>query len=551
MAALLSAGALAGCADDEKEGETVQGPSELSYDSATWEDVSFTPQSPVMQRLTREQYVNAIRDILGEEIVIAGGLEPDLASNGFLTVGAAASITSPRGVEQYEASATSIAAQAMSNAEVVDRIFNCEPAGEVDDACARETLRTLGRRVYRRTLTSAELDRLTNIAAVAGDTVDDFYEGFSYALAAMLQSPNFLYRVEAGEADPAGGRRYTSDEIASRLSFLLWNTTPDDELLDAAEDDALVTDAGLQQQALRLLSDELARDGVGNLFTEYLQLYELEHLSKDPTIFVHMSTEVGDFAREETLRLINDLVFDRDVDFREFYVADYTFINRKLAAIYNVPAPAREGFARAELDEAGGRRGFMGQLSFLALHSHPTNSSPTLRGRFIRETLLCGTVPPPPSNVDTSIPEPSPDARTLRDRLEQGHLNVPNCASCHLLMDPLGLGFENFDSLGRWRDTENDALIDASGDLDGEEFADAWEFGDLVANHRNLALCITRNVYRYASGRIESFEEARVVEGLAERFEKGGFQIQELLFGFIMSPGFRQVGDVETTSPSN
>ncbi len=534
------------CAEDDAE--TVQGPSDLSYDPGTWDGVNYTAQAPVMQRLTRAQYRNAVADIIGEEIIIAGGLEPDLASNGFLTVGAAASITSPRGVEQYEASAVSIASQAMSNSDVRDRLITCTPAGDVDDACARQTIETLGRRIYRRALTETELDRLTNVAAVAGDTIDDFYEGFSYALAAMLQSPNFLYRVEAGEEDPAGGRRYTANELASRLSFLLWNTTPDDALLDAASDGSLLTDAGLQEQVQRLLADARARDGVDNMFAEYLQLYELEHLSKDPTIFVHMSSDVGDYAREETMRLINDLVFDRDVDFREFYVADYTFINRKLAAIYNIPAPAREGFARAELTEDGGRRGFLGQLSFLALHSHPTNSSPTLRGRFIRETLLCGTVPPPPSNVDTSIPEPSPDARTLRERLEQGHLNVPNCASCHLLMDPLGLGFENFDSLGRWRETENDAMIDPSGDLDGVEFEDAWEFGGLIAEHRNLASCITRNVFRYASGRIESFEEARIIEGLSESFEKGGFQVQELLFDFIMSPGFRKVGAIESTT---
>ena len=200
-------------------------------------------------------------------------------------------------------------------------------------------------------------------------------------------------------------------------------------------------------------------DGARAFFTDMWTLYQLDDITKDPTVFTHMSPEVGASAREETLRGVVENVVYEDGDYRDLFTTTRTFLDRKLASIYNVRAPVREGFGEAFLDEDGHRRGVLGHVSFLALQSHAVNSSATLRGKFVREVLLCQYIPPPPSDVDTSIPEASADAVTLRERVAV-HLEDEFCASCHQLVDPIGLGLEQFDGLGHFRTTEFGGVID-------------------------------------------------------------------------------------------
>jgi hypothetical protein len=500
------------------------------------------PAQTGSQRLSIAQYVNAVHDVFGADIAVPTALEPDTSLSGFVSIGGAQSAISPRGVEQYEDAAFKIAAQALAPARRA-ALVPCTPTGPADDACARAFATKIGRRVWRRALTPDEVTTIAGITTQAGTTLADFYQGLAYGIAALLESPVFLYRGAAGEPDPeaSGKRRYTSAEMASRLSFFLWNSTPDDALLDAADAGTLTDPAELEKQVTRMLASPRARAGLRNFVTEYLRLDQLDQLSKDPTIFTHYNPDVGPAAREETLRDFEDMVFDRDGDYRDLFTTRRTFVNPKLASLYEVLAPKSDGFAEVELPADLPRRGLLGQVSFLSLYAHPTSSSATLRGKFIRTVLLCGVVPPPPVNVNTALPEPSTTARTLRER-EKVHLSDPFCAGCHLQMDPIGLGLENFDGLGGYRKKDNGEVIDPSGDLDGSKFSGAVELAERVRNHPALARCFVKRMYEYATSFVETPAEAPVLTALSDDFKASGYRVKSLMLTIATSPGFRLAG---------
>ena len=504
----------------------------------TWPDVAVDAAPVVLKRLTQSQYTNVVIDLLGEEIAVPISLEPDDLSAGFLVVGGSLSSISALGVERYEAAAYDIAEQAMELPAVRAAIVPCTPSGGVSDsACATMFVEQLGRRVFRRSLSEDEVSRYVGIAGEAAEKLGDFHQGLTFALAGLLQSPHFLFRVELGESAD-GNLRYSNDEMATRLSFFLWNTTPDDELLDAAAAGELTDDAGLVRQIDRMLASDKAREGVRNFFAERFELHRLDDLVKDGELFTSMSADLGPFAREETLLTIEDLVFDRDGDYRELFTTRRTFINRKLAALYGVAAPHLEDFAETTLPEDGPRAGLLGHASVLALYAHATSTSATLRGKFMRTVLLCQEVPPPLADVDTSLPEADMTFPTLRDRIEL-HMSDPSCATCHRLLDPIGLSLEQFDGIGKFRLVENDETIDPSGELDGAAFSDALGLGRAIAEHELVASCLTRHLYRYAIGTQETLGERDQINQLAEQFAHDGFRIKPLLKRVAMSDGFR------------
>lgn len=501
-----------------------------------WPTVDVDPTPVVIKRLTTDQYENAIHDLVGD-VAVPINLEPDSAYAGFLVVGGARSSISALGVERYESAAYKIAEQAMDAPDIAADLVPCEPAGVDDEACFRDFVRSFGRRAFRRPLTDAEQGRYVDVALQAANKLGDFYDGAEFALAGMLMSPHFLFRVELGTGQ-GGKLRYSDYEMASRLSFFLWNTTPDDELLDAAEQGELTEVDGLAQQVDRLLASDRAREGVRNFFAERFELHDLDDLVKDGEIFAEMSAELGPYAAEETLRTVEDLVFDRQGDYRDLFTSRKTFLNRKLASLYNVPAPALDELAPTTLPKDGPRAGLLGHASVLALHAHSTSTSATLRGLFVRTTLLCGSIPPPPADVDTSLPEATETFPTLRDRIAQ-HLTDPACSSCHLATDPIGLGLERFDGLGKLRFTENGEPIDASGDLDGVPFEDAASLGQAIADHPNLASCLTRHLYRYAIAQEETKGDEPLIDQLTEQFVYDGHRIKPLLRRIALSDGFR------------
>lgn len=489
-------------------------------------------------RLSVAQYRNAVRDIFGPSVVVPAAIEPDTSLEGFVSLGAAQSAISPRGVEQYEEAAFKIAEQALASPASREALVPCKPTGPADGACARAFVAALGRKVWRRPLSDEEITALAGVTTGAGEKLGDFYEGAAFGVAALLQAPSFLYRPVIGEPDPAGGRRATSHEMASRLSFFLWNSTPDEALLDAADRGDLTEPAAVAAEVERMLDDPRARAGLRNFVTENLRLDQLDQLSKDPKVFTVYSPDLGPAAREETLRDFEHLVFDEDGDYRDVFTTRRTFVNPKLASMYQVAAPDPDGFAIVDLPADVPRRGLLGQVSFLALNAHPTSSSATLRGKLIRTILLCGDIPPPPADVNTALPEPAPDALTLRDRVAK-HLEDPFCATCHLRMDPIGLGLETFDGVGRYRQKENGAVIDPSGDLDGAPFAGALELAQRVRNHPDLAGCLVRRMYGYATSFAPRASEDEVIGALTAGFEASGYRIKALMSAIATSPGFR------------
>lgn len=491
----------------------------------------FRPDEGRMRRLTQDQFITAVQDAFGEGISVSSALEPDVRASGLLAIGAAEATVSARGVEQYEDAAYLVAEQ------VVAADIGCSGA-----ECARDFLRVHGRRLWRRPLTTRELDELGEIARQAEAVEGDFRGGLRYAIATLLLSPHFLFRSETGAEDDAGLQRLTRWEHASRLSYFLWNAAPDDELLDAASRGELSDPLFLERQVERMLQAPRARAGVRALFDDVLQLEGLSSLRKDPQSFPHMSPEVGPSAREETLRLVEWLTFDQSGDYRELFTTRTTFLNRKLASIYGVQAPAREGFARYEHEASAQRSGILGHISILALNSHVASSSATLRGIFVRRVLLCGEIPAPPAGVDTSIPEPIVGAATLRDRVAR-HLEESRCARCHNRMDPLGLGLENFDAIGRFRTHDNGALIDASGDVDGAPFDTPREFGVALAQDPDVMRCAAVMFYRYAHGHRNTSHEEEAISEIGSRFAQSGYRVLELMRAVALHDSFSRVAE--------
>jgi hypothetical protein len=446
---------------------------------------------------------------------------------------------SPRGVEQYETAAYDLAEQAMEPG-LRAQLVPCAPASATDADCAASALEAIGEGLYRRPLAEAELDQAVALATGAGATLGDFYDGLEFGIAYFLQSPSFLFREEIGAPTGAGPEalRYDGYELASRMAYFLWNGPPDAALRDAAAAGVLDTEEGVRREAARMLDDARAREGVRAFVEDWLNLRELDRMVKDPTVFVHASPDVGPAAREETVRVFQHLVLDEPSDLREVMTTRVTFVDRRLAAIYGVRAP-REPFGRIELPADGPRRGLLGHVAVLAPNAHPTATSPTRRGAFIRERLLCDTVPAPPANVNTAIPEPSPDARTLRERL-LAHQEVDVCRSCHLQLDNVAFGLETFDSLGVARTTENGVPIDASGDLDGAPYRDFLELAEHVQDDPRFPRCVATQAFRVAVGRHEESGEAGELRRIYTRFANGGFRFRELMIEIVASRAFRE-----------
>jgi hypothetical protein len=529
----------AGCDD------TIFSNGDVAEDGPRGDEPEPEPASPALRRLGRDQYAHAVADLFGAGIRAPTSLEPDSAIGGLRGIGGAVLAVSSRGIEQYEAAAFDVAGQVVATAASRDAAFpSCAGSVAMDVACLRADLPDLVLRAWRRPPSDDEIERLAWVGAQAGATLGGQVEAERYVLAALLQAPSFLYRVELGADAADGPRRYTGFEMATRLSFLAWDAIPDGVLLAAAEAGELDTEAGIAAQFDRLVADPRAEDGVRAFFTDMLRLYELDALTKDTTLFLHMDETVGPAAAEETLLGIEALVFHADADVRDFLTTRTSYVDRKLAAIYGVAAPAREGFGRVEYPVEGPRRGFLGQASFLALQAHSTSTSVTRRGLFVREVLLCQELPDPPANVDTSIPEVSPETPTMRDRVAI-HLEEPTCAACHRQTDPIGLAMEHFDGLGGYRATDAGYAIDPSGDLDGAAFSDAVGLADALHDHPSLGPCLARTAFSYAHGHEPSGGEIASLQWHADGFEAQGYRWLDLLRDIATSEAFRTAGALD------
>lgn len=495
-----------------------------------------------LRRLTTEQYSRSVHDVLGADITVPSRIDPDDRRAGLLAVGSSFAGVTSSGFEKYEAAAATIAEQAL-DADHRGQLVPCEPASasSSDDACAEQFIGEVGRRLFRRALTQEEIDARVGVARNAAQVLGDFYQGLEFALSSLLVSPDFLFRVETAEPDPrdSSRQRLTAASVASRLSFLLWNTTPDDELLDAAENGELLNQDVLAEQIDRLVAAPQAELGLRALFSDVYDFKQFDDglVNKDAALFPAYSQTLATNAKEQTLRTIVDHL-TKGGDYRDLFTTRESFLTRELGQLYRVPVVSADGWEPHTFDEVSPQVGLLSHASFMALHSHTGRSSATLRGKFVREVLLCQDIPTPPANVDFSIVEDTMgELRTARERLETHVLNEA-CAGCHNLMDPIGLAFENFDAMGAFRDQENGATIDASGELDGVSYEGPAGAAEAIRDHPDLGPCLVRTLFRYSVGRDATAEEWPLLDFLGERFTESGFRVSDLARDIVLSDGF-------------
>jgi hypothetical protein len=491
---------------------------------------------PQLRRLTVDQYTATIVDLFGAGTRPPAAVEADDPVHGFAAIGASRAAISALGVEQFEAAALTLARDVTANEMRRQALLGCAPASPTDERCAREGLARLGRRIFRRPLADEELLRYTALVKRIGGERQDFWRGVEAALAAFLQSPSFLYIVEIGEPDPArpGRYRYGAYEMAARLSYFLWNTTPDAALLDAAAGGGLGTADGVRAQARRLLASSRSRAAIREIFQDLLRLPELPRQAKSSRVYPMFSTALRTSMMEETTRLVDDVVLAREADYRELFDARYTFVDAALAGFYGLGAPA-SGFVRVDFPPEHPRAGIVTHASLMARIAKADGTAPTRRGHFVREDLLCMDVPPPEA-IANNLPTPRP-GQTQRQFLEMVRRD-PACGSCHGLMDPIGLALENFDGIGAFRTTDAGQTIDASGELDGTPFRNPRELAGVLRAHPALAPCLARTLFRVAAGRIEIAPEEAAVAALGQTFAGAQHRVRAYLLELVASDAF-------------
>ncbi len=542
LTAVIACGALASW--------TMTGPEKV-----TAAETASAPASPgngvVIRRLTQDQYKQAVADVFGPGIKIGGRFEPIPRQEGLLAVGAGRVGMTSSGFEQYDAMARTIAAQAVDE-QHRDVLIPCKPvsATDADDACAGKFLAQAGKVLYRRPLTQAELQKQVTAANQVAKSLKNFYSGVELSLASMLVAPQFLFRQETVEADPAKPGQYRLDAYskAARLSFMFWNAAPDPQLLAAAESGALHTDKGLAKEIDRLTASPRLEAGVRAYFADMLGFDYFASLAKDGTIYPKFTGYVSDDAQEQTLRTIVDLLVNKRGDYRDIFTTRKTFLTPLLGSVYGVPVLQNKpnGYAQTwlpvEYPEGDPRTGILTHVSFVSLHSHPGRTSPTIRGKALREMVLCQKVPDPPGNVNFTVVQDTanPLYKTARERLN-AHATEAMCTGCHKITDPLGLALENFDSAGGFRKTENGAVIDTSGALNAATYKDASGLGQAIHDSPAATQCLVKRLSSFALGRATTAAEADWVKSLETGFAADGYRLPDLMRRIATSPEFFRV----------
>jgi len=500
-----------------------------------------------LHKLPIAEFTNSLRDLLGSDAPVASQLEPDQQLDGFRSVSASLVAVSPTGVSQYETAIDAATKFAFASATQAAKVLSCVPTSVTDAACPlSQVLSTFGRRAFRRTLTAADVTRYVGVATdIAQGTGGTVLLGLQSAVSAILQSPEFLYRVELGtpSTQDGGRNKYTDFEMASRLASLLWVSVPDDALLNAAASGGLSTSAGVLAQATTMLASQKAHQSIANFAND---LYGMDASAgtpltttfKDPQVYPNWSTTLPGAMQQELLMRIDDVAFSGD--YLSLYDSPTVFVNNELAAIYGLPRAAMDVFRRVTLPSGSPRLGLLGNAAMLASNGLPQRTSPTLRGRFISQQLLCKTVPPPPDGVNTNVLDTLPPGSSVKAILEQ-HRQNPACAACHAIMDPIGLGLENFDSVGVYRSSANGVPIDATGELDGVAFKDEVSLATVLRNHPQAAPCFVSKLYEQAQGRTTLPVDTSVLDGLTTKFNTNGHRADQLLLDIVSSDAYRFV----------
>jgi len=491
-----------------------------------------------LHRLTRPQIQNAWRDLLGEPLAMPTDLPADDVLYGFSSISAARSTISPVDAEKYEAATYHVLDQIFADPVRLEAFTGC-PAPKVGDACVDGFVGTFTAKAWRRPAAGDEVAALLALGSKVAADLGDPVQGLKFMLAGVLMSPHFLFRVEIGEPGPEA-YRYTNWEMASRLSFLLLDAPPDDELRAAAKSGELVTSGGVRAQATRLLNDPRARVALTRFFRDFMNIGGLDGLDKQPDKFPQMTATLGPSMRIEIERMFEENVFEREGDFRDLFTTRDTHVNEDLARVYGIEGITGPDWTPITLPDDGKRAGILTTPGFLALNAHKTQTSPTRRGRFIRLNLLCQDVPPPPPGIDTTLPDADPTKpTTLRERLD-AHRKDPACAGCHQKMDPIGFTLERFDSIGAYRDMdENNLPIDSASEIDGAPVDGPMDMTALIAALPEVGACVARRFYEHGGAHLAGKGDEPSVDALVADFVGSNYTFKELVLALVTNNGYR------------
>jgi Protein of unknown function (DUF1592)/Protein of unknown function (DUF1588)/Protein of unknown function (DUF1587)/Protein of unknown function (DUF1595)/Protein of unknown function (DUF1585) len=490
------------------------------------------PGPALSRRLNRTEYDNTVRALLRIDVAPAAGFPgEELAFN--FDNNASALSASPVLVEEYARAADLLAAS--PDLDLVS-LVPCDPSG--GESCARTFLDQFGQRAFRRPLEPAEIERYVPLFRIGAEA--DFDTGIRLMLSAILQSAPFLYRVELSGAELGAGKlRPSSFEMASRLSYLLWKTMPDEALFEAARADRLQTPEQLETEARRMLEDPRARSMIADFHEQWLSLRDLDRLEKSPEIFPSFDESIARDMSTEAALFIQEVLY-AEGDASRLFDADYTFVNGNLASFYGIGGVTGDAFQKVVL-RSEQRAGVLTLGGVQSLLAKPNQTNPIIRGKYVRAQMLCGEMPDPPAGINIQVPELDANL-TTRERFRQ-HSDNAVCAGCHQLMDPIGMAFESYDGVGRFRTSENGQAIDTSGEVLGTDVAGAFdgiaELGDKLAQSSDAKACLVTNWFRYAYGRDEQAStDACAVERLNEAFREANYDVAELIVALTQSDAF-------------
>lgn len=505
-----------------------------------------------LRRLTHSQYNRTVRDLLGDRSLPANQFAPEDFVNGFKNQYIAQNL-SPLLEHDYSAAAEKLARTAFRNGDS-HGLIGCKPS----NSCRSEFVRSFGAKAFRRPLTDAEIRRYD---ALFG-TQAGFFEGAQLVVEAMLQSPNFLFRLE--ETPNPKWKPYAT---ASRLSYALWDSMPGDALTTAAAGGELDTQEGIVRSVRRMLNDPKAREALDEFTGQWLRFDRVLTATRERRAYPQFTPETALAMTQEARRFVGDLVWN-GLNFTELFSAGYGYPNADLARIYAVEPPAVD-FDKVPFPQASQRSGLLGQALFLTLTAKPDDTSPTARGLFVREQFLCQHVADPPPGVNTNLP-PLSEAQPMTNRERMAmHAQNKACAGCHNLVDPIGNGFEKFDAIGQRREklkltfgqsfgeakqanakvTTVERDLDTTGQVAGipnSAFSSPLELGAVLAASPQCQECVVKQYFRFVAGRTETPGDRPLIRRAFRDFKESGFQFKEMIISIVSAPEFRGEG-----GPSN
>ena len=491
-------------------------------------------QSSPLRRLTREEYNNTVRDLLGDMTRPADQFVAEAEQNGF-TNGAASGLLSAAIVEDFEKAANALAKLTVGN---LPPLLGCDPASSGEDACATDFIGRFGARAFRRPLSAEELSDFQSLYTTSKPELG-FATAIQLVVSALLQSPDFLYRIELGmpSSTPAAALRLSPYETASRLSYLVTGSMPDANLIQAAAENKLEAPSEIRAQAERLLASDAGAHALTDFHTQWAQLAAVPSLHKNDASF---TPDVGRLLVQETRHFVDETLRRGDGLFETLLTSPATYLNGALSAYYGVSGPSTPSFERFEFP-AGQRAGLLTQASLMANFAHEAQPSPVLRGKFVMEQLLCSPPPPPPNNVNVTLPAPDP-SKSAREQLEE-LTSVAPCSACHGLINPLGFAFEHFDTLGRYRQSDGSTPINASGDVSGPgdiqgHFENHEQLLSMLAKSESVRSCMVDKWFTYVHGRDPGEGETCSLSRMSEVFRDSGGNVRELLLSLTGTTAF-------------